>query len=295
MNSLVSLSAALATVLHPAATAPVQFGEPPVEDTAWTNPSILGTMLRPRTRVFAAETFYYGEFKGRKLELNEFMFGLSATADVSLWTSRQNVLLKGRSGGRYRNDSQQYGIKWLLKAASPTHKTGVALDFESVRPESATATSGGAEITYPKVKVDAISLTGSNANGLMGQLLYANVDANDSTRGQVLAFAVGRDYQRGRLRYQLQAQAVGQHITNSIDDVNFEIKPIFTTAASYRLTGGLRLESDLTLMPSGTPLWGGRLTPLTSFQIYRPSGVAADLRREAFGYASLRLMYHKAL
>lgn len=299
MIALASVCTAFASVfnsplpVHPPLT--VQYGETPIEDTGWSNPSVLSTKVQPRGRIFAAESFYYGEYRKRKLELSELMVGYGVTHDVSVWAARQKVLLKGRSGGRYRNSSNNFGFKYVIRAQNEGHANGLAIDIEHVAPDDATATSGGSEITYPAVKVNTLALTASTKKGLLGQISYSNVDAEGNTRGDVFGFTVGQDYTSGRLRYQLQAQAIGQHIANSLENVGLEVKPVFFGAVSYRLANSLRLESDLTFMPSGTPLYSGRLTSLSAFQIYRPTGPAADLRRDAFGYGSIRLMYHKSL
>lgn len=300
-----TLSAVSAALLAPNAGAasatpafvvlPLQFEEPVIEPFRWSNPAAIEA--RPRERgIFANAGFYYGDYKGRKLEMEEVLVGGAFTPNISAWFSHQDVLLKGKSRtSRFDYTAKTYGIRWVVSPPRQEGGRSLAVEFEAVRPDDAQARTSNSKATYIATKNNTLAVTGYLGNELNVQAAYSRIEGVNGEKGDVFAIVAAKDFRiSDRLSFRAQAHAVGQRIRGSIDDVDFEVKPVAFLAVGYRLAKGVRLESDLTFMPSGTPLAVGRLTSLTGFQIYRPGGPAAGLRSDAFGVGALRLVVHKA-
>ncbi len=304
MTTFSNLSAAVAALLSPGAGAAkaapasalpaVQFEEP-VTPFRWSNPAAIEA--RPSARgVFANAGFYYGEFRGRKLELEEVLVGITPTENVTAWFSRQDVLLKGRSRtSRFDVQADTYGVRWVVKPPKDEDDMSLALEFEATRPDTASARTNNAAATYVATKNNRFAVAGAFKGGLIGQLAFTRVEGVNGEEANVYALGAAKDLELSdRFRLRLQGQIIGQNIRNTSDDADMEFKPVGFVALGYRLAKGVFLEGDVTFMPSGTPLSVGRLSALTSFQIYRPGGVAANLREDAFATGSLRLVVRQS-
>lgn len=293
VSALLSPNAGATSVAPAFVVVPVQFEERPIEPFRWSNPAAIDA--RPRERgVFANTGFYYGDYRGRKLEMEELVVGASFTPNISAWFSRQEVLLKGRaSTSRFDFNASTYGIRWVVRPPREEGGRSLAVEFEAVRPGDATARTVNASATYVKTTTNTFAVTGYLGNDLHAQGSYSRVEGVNGEKGDVFALVGAKDFHLSdRLMFRAQAHVIGQRIEGSVDDVNFEVKPVVFLGLGYRLAKGLRLESDLTFMPSGTPLQAGRLSALTGFQIYRPGGPAAGLRSDAFAVGALRLVAH---
>ncbi|MGV3617539.1 MAG: hypothetical protein ACO1SV_19610 [Fimbriimonas sp.] len=303
MIPISALSAACAALLSPGAgavstaSAPLlfkpQFEEPVIEPFRWSNPTAIDA--RPRERgVFATAGAYYGEYRGRKLEIDELQVGAAFTPNVYAWFGRQDILLKGRAQtSRFDTQADFYGIRWIVRPPREEGGASLAVEYEAVRPDTASARTNTTSATYIATKNNTLAVTAAMRGGLQGQLAYTKVEGVNGEDGNVFALVAAKDFNlSSRLAFRAQAHLVGQNIKDSIDDVDFEVKPIAFFALGYRLAKGLRLESDLTFMPSGTPLSAGRISGLTSFQIYQPGGPAAGLRSDAFAVGAIRLVGH---
>lgn len=300
-----ALSAVTAALLVPNAggasaapafvVSPLQFEEPQFEPFRWSNPAAIDA--RPRERgIFANAGFYYGDYRGRKLEMEEVLVGGAFTPNISAWFSHQDVLLKGRARtSRFDYTAKTYGARWVVVPPKEEDGRSLAIEFETVRPDNAHARTVNSAATYVATKNNTFAVTGYLGKDLNVQAAFSRIEGVNGEKGDVIAFVAAKDFRAGdRLMFRAQAHAVGQRVRGSVEDVDFEIKPVVFLAAGYRLAKGVRLETDLTFMPSGTPLAVGRLTSLTGFQIYRPGGPAAGLRSDAFGVGALRLVVHKA-
>jgi hypothetical protein len=304
MIAISALSAAFAALLVPGAGAasaaparalePVQWDETPVRP-GWSSPMAIEARPQPRG-VYASTAFYYGDYRGRKLELKEVLVGGAITPNVSAWYSRQDVLLKGRSrSSRFDLNADTYGVRWIVRPPREEDDRSLAVEFEAVRPDTATARTSNARATYIATKNNTFAVTGHLGRALQAQLAYTKVEGVDGEEANVFALVGAKDFALSdRFNVRVQGHLIGQGIRGSIDDVDFEVKPMGYVALGYRIADGVQLETDLTYMPSGTPLAAGRLSSLTSFQIYRPGGPAAGLRRDAFGVGAIRLVVRKS-
>jgi hypothetical protein len=252
---------------------------------------------RPRERgAFANVGYYYGDYRGRKLEMEELLVGAAFTPNVSAWFSRQDVLLKGRARtSRFDFNASTYGVRWVVRPPREEGGRSLAVEYEATRPGDARARTANSAATYVKTTTDTFAVTGYLGKDLHVQGAYSRVEGVNGEKGDLFAIVAAKDFNLSdRLTFRAQAHAVGQRIRGSVDNVDFEVKPIVFLGLGYRLAKGVRLESDLTFMPSGTPLVAGRLSSLTGFQIYRPGGPAAGLRSDAFGVGAIRLVAHTA-
>lgn len=292
VSALLSPNAGATSVAPAFVVAPLQFEER-VEPFRWSNPAAIDARTRERG-VFANVGFYYGDYRGRKLEMEELLVGAAVTPHVTAWFGRQDVLLKGRARtSRFDFNASTYGIRWVVRPPREEGGPSLAVEYEATRPGDAYARTANASAVYVKTKTDSFAVTGYLANELQVQGGYARVSGVNGEKGDIFSLVAAKDFNLSdRLVFRAQAHAVGQSISGSVDDVDFEIKPVIFLGLGYKIAKNVRLESDLTFMPSGTPLAAGRLSALTGFQIYRPGGPAAGLRSDAFGVGAIRLVAH---
>lgn len=261
------------------------------ERIRWGNPNIFFAQRVPK-EFFISGGFYYGDYRGRKSEIEEITFGASFAERWSVWYSHQDILLKGRAQtSRYRNDSEIFGARWLLQEAG-VKPYGLAVEYETVRSTSAKVTTGNAGAVYPAPDVHRFKVIATTRKGVDGQLAFTRVVGVNDEEANLVDLAVGKDLTLStRWNVRLQGHLVGQNLRNTVEEKTLEIKPVGYAALAYRFGKGAHIESDVTFMPSGTPLAYGRLTGLTSFQIYQPGGVAAGIRSNAFAVGAVRLVW----
>lgn len=257
----------------------------------WANPNVFSARPMPK-EAFVSPGFYYGDFRGRKSEIQEITLGASFSERLTAWYSHQDILLKGKaSTSRYRNESDIFGIRWLLQEAG-VKPYGLAIEYETVRPTTAEVRTSNSFAQYPAPDVNRFKLIATNRKGIDGQFAYTRIDGVNSEEANLFDFGVGKDLivsERWTLR--LQGHLIGQNLRNTVEEKTLEIKPVAYAALAYKLGPSAHLETDLTFMPSGTPLAFGRLTGLTAFQIYQPGGVAANIRKDSFGIGAIRLLW----
>lgn len=301
MTSLIGLGAALSALVAPAHAAPRpqddDEGLLPPARIRWSNPAAFSAQPTERD-VFTSAGFYYGEHKGRKAEISEFTLGAGITPRLGVWYAHHDVVLKGRSSkSRFRTKSDTYGIRYLLQEVG-VKPLGIAVEYETNQADPARATqatSGGSSlIQYPAPTVNSFRVITSNRKGVDNLFAYTRIEASGGLHADVLDLGIGRDKvisEKWTLR--VQGHLVAQNFRGLKSEVSGEIRPVLYTGLAYRVSPNAQVETDLTFMPNGTPLAWGRLTSLTGYQLYEPSGVAEDLRKDAFGVFGLRVMLRK--
>lgn len=292
MTILANLSSVLAAVSAAAMPqANPRFPDSEPARVRWASPTVFSAGPTSR-EAFVFGGFYYGDYRGRKSEIAEFTLGGAFNERLSAWYSHQDILLKGRaSTSRYRNKSDTFAIRWQLQEAG-VKPYALALEFETVRPTTAVIRTVNSMAEYPAPKVNRIKLVATNRQGIDGQFAFTRIDGVGPEEANLFDFGMGKDISLSdRWALRLQGHVIGQNLRNTVDDKTLEIKPVGYAALSYRLGANAHLETDLTFMPSGTPLAYGHLTGLTAFQIYQPGGIAAGLRKDAFGVGGLRLVW----
>jgi hypothetical protein len=287
---------AFATLTAMAAASDGANGKPQEEmrvtyNPAWTSPMIIDARPRPRG-FFASVGEYLAKYKGREMEMREILIGAGITDTVSIWAARQNYLIKGRTRtSRFDVDSDSYGIKWVVKPPTDTNANSLAVELEVVRPGTATARTSSSFASFNATKNNRFAVNYGLANGLQTQLSYTSVKGAASGNAGIVTLGAGKDLQLDNpFDLRLQGQLFEQSYTDVLQRVDFELKTMLYAAVGYRLSDSARIELDGAFFPSGMPLSSGRFTGLSSFQIYRPGGVAEGLRRDAIGFASLRLV-----
>jgi hypothetical protein len=257
----------------------------------WANPNVFSARAVPK-EFFLSPGFYYGDYRGRKSEIKEVTLGASFNDRLTAWYSHQDILLKGRaSTSRYRNESDIFGVRWLLQEAG-AKSYGLAVELETVRPTAALVRTSNSSAEYPAPTINRFKAIATDRKGLDAQFAYTRIDGVGPEEANLFDFGVGKDLvvsERWTLR--LQGHLIGQNLRNTLEEKTLEIKPVAYAALAYKLGPNAHLETDLTFMPSGTPLAFGRLTSLTAFQIYQPGGVAAGIRKDTFGVGAIRLLW----
>jgi hypothetical protein len=289
MFTVIGLGAAVASVM---AAAPQMDDVTSSPRMRWANPNAFSAVAPATREAFVSAGFLYGEYDGRKAELEEFTVGGMPTENLLLWYTHLDTLIKGRNkGSRFRTDSDALGARYYLRPLQEG-RPALAVELEGVWASTGRAVITNAFATYPGPKSYSLRLLGSMANGYDGLAGFTTVDGPTGYSANAYEVAVGRDLDVSyRWKARLQGHLVGQSIDRIGEGVNFEIKPVLYGALALRLNDRSNLEFDLTFMPSGTPIANGRLTGLNSFQIYELTGPAAGIREDAFGLATLRLTY----
>lgn len=263
----------------------------PAERIRWANPNVFYAQRVPK-EVFASTGFYYGDYRGRKSEIQELTLGASFADRWTVWYSHQDILLKGRSQtSRYRNDSEIFGVRWLLQEAG-VKPYGLAVEYETVRSTSAKVTTSNSTAVFPAPDVNRVKIIATTRKGIDGQIAFTRIDGVNDEEANLFDLGLGKDFAlSSRWNMRIQGHVIGQNLRNTLEEKTLEIKPVAYAALAYRLGPNAHLETDLTYMPSGTPLAYGRLTGLTSFQIYQPGGVAEGIRSNSFGVGAVRLLW----
>lgn len=274
--------------------------ETPVDtDLHWQSLAVIDA--RPKGRgLFGYAGESYSQLNGRKMELSELALGWGITNDVSIWYVKQHYLLLGHSVGRFRLGVDTYGAKWTFKHPTVADESAAALEFEIFRPGTAFASTsdshGVSTENFESTQDYTVAFDYGTDHDLQMQLSYAKVQGAITGSADIVAFGVGRDLKLGPrikdVQIRLQAQVVEQTYTDALETVDFELKPVVYGAIGWDMAKTVRLEGDGSLYPKGMPLADGRYTGLSSFQIYRPGGVAENLRSDTVAFASIRLMYH---
>lgn len=257
----------------------------------WASPMVIDS--RPTGRgAFASIGEYFADYRGRKMEMKEILVGAGITPSLAFWISRQEYLIKGRSRtSRFDVDSNSYGAKWVVKPAAEDGQNTLALEFEAVIPGRATARTSSSFAQFNATKNNRFAVDYGFGNGWQSQLGYTNIKGSGSGDANVYSLGAGKDLQLSdRLDLRLQGQLFAQSYTDAVQRVDMELKTMFYGALGYRVANNAKVVIDGALFPGGMPLSSGRFTGLSSFQIYRPGGVAEGLRSDTVGFAALRLV-----
>ncbi|WP_227624982.1 hypothetical protein [Fimbriimonas ginsengisoli] len=263
----------------------------PTEGIRWTSPMAIDA--RPVARgAFASVSEYFSSYKGRKLEMSEIVVGAAVDERISFWVSRQSYLVKGRSStSRFRVNANSYGAKWVVRPPNEFDRSSIALEFETVKPETAVAVTNSASATFGATRNNRFAVDYGFGNGLQTQLGFSSIKGAGTGDARIFTLGVGKDLSlKPNLDLRLQGEIAGQWYTDTVETVNGQFKPVLYAALGYQTSKAIRIELDGSLFPSGMPLESGRFTGLSSFQIYRPGGVAEGLRTDAIGFGSLRLV-----
>jgi len=285
---------AAAAALLSATPALAQYGDEPLP-TRWSSPTAFDS--RPHARgVSLSASLMYGEYKGRKLESREYMLFGGITDRIGVWYAWQDYFARGISSqSRFDVDSHSFGARYVAIAPTTEKPTSLALEYEGFRPGFGRARTSNSTATYSGTTVDSFGVTYGDARGLQYQLGYARAEARAAGKADILSLGVGKDFDLSdRFRLRLQGQVFGQNVSDPLESRKGEVKPVLYAAVGYRLTGWARVEADAVFMPSGVPIASGRLTGLSSFLLNRPGGATEGLRRDAIGFGSIRLVFHKS-
>jgi hypothetical protein len=264
---------------------------PEMDLTQWASPAIFSA--RPAKK--GAQLSFgqiYAALEGRTLEAKEAILSFVPDEKLMVWFSRQDYVAKGRSAkSRFRLTADTYGFRYLVHA-DEDGGNGTALQVEAFRPSSADALTGGGTATFFATKNVSYAIIHSDDKNDY-QLGYTSVRGAATGKSDVLDLAAGRTMQlKENLKARLQAHVIGQSLKGNGFNKNLELRPVLFGALSYNAAPWLSIEGDLSVMPFGMPIAGGRLTPMTSFQIYNPGGAVAGLREKFVAVGSIRLLLH---
>jgi hypothetical protein len=237
-------------------------------------------------------TQYYSAFRGRTLELREGMLTVAPSEKMMFWYAKQDVLAKGRSAtNRFRTSADSIGARVMLSEPSDLRRIGNALQFEYYTTGLGHASTRTSDIWYPGTRTVTASYIHSRDEwDYKGS--YTNIAAGGN-RGHALGGSVGRSYELGsNLDGRLEGHLLVEHQRFTNGRNSWSARPYVSGTLNYAPASWLTLEGDLSVMPFGMPLAPGRLTGLTSFQMYNPGGVVAELRNNLVAVGSLRVMFH---
>lgn len=259
----------------------------------WTSPYAIDA--RPGSQgVYLTGGEHFSAFEGRKMQMKEWFLGGWITDSINVFYGRQNYHLEGRSQtSRFNVNSEIYGGKWIVRKPDEDGDVGFALEVQFMKPGSATATTGHASEIFSGTKNQMYAVDLGANHGLQYQLAYNSVSVGST--GSAYDYTLGASWDHdlsSRAQLKLQAQLAIQQYTDVVDYWTTNFRPVLTAFAGYDANKFLRFEGDATLFPSGMPYASGPYTSLSSFEIYRPGGVAGDIRTNTIGFASLRVLLH---
>ena len=282
MTILPSLCAAVAAV-----TGAPQWDDAPSR-IRWSNPSVFSAVPKAEKDVYITPGARYGEYKGRKAEFEELTVGGYVLNNVELWYSKLDMLMKGQTVARFRSNAYSFGGRWYFQPNN-IERLAMAVEFETMKSDRGVATAPGSSATFVGPETWSIRWIGSNEKvDLLAS--YTNAKVDNSLKSNVFELGLGRDLPLSdRLAMRLQGSLVAENIDREFDAVNFEVKPVFYGALSYRVHGNARIELDGTVMPFGVPIAHGRDTGFTAYQLHNLTGPAAGIRDDPFALVSLRV------
>jgi len=259
----------------------------------WSIPYAFDANLRPRGG-FASVGGYFATYKGRKMEMREIIAGVNITDAIQVWAGSQAYVLKGRqSTSRFHLSDNLYGVRWVVKPAKEAGDPSIALEYQATIPDTARAVVGNSSATFNATKNNFFAVDYGLPSGLQTQLSFTSVKGSGDGDASVFGLSGAKDLAlKDKLTLRVQGSLVGQSYTDVVQHVGFEVKPVVYAALGYEAAKGVRLEGDATFMPAGIPLGGTHFQGLSSFEIYRPGGIAGEIRNNFVAFASLRLVFH---
>jgi hypothetical protein len=261
-----------------------------MELARWASPAIFTARPLPRGAHLSLGQ-YYSTLEGRTLEAKEAILGFSPSEKWLVWFSKQEYVAKGRSAtSRFRVNADTYGARYIIDGPD-RDGTSTAVQVEAFRPASAEARTGSGSATFFATRNVSFALIHSKGKEDY-QFGYSTVAGAASGKSDVVEVALGRTYElKDKLKARVEGHLVGQSLRGNGFNVGLELRPVLYGALSYSPAKSIVLEGDVSVMPMGMPIAGGRLTPITSFQIYNPGGAVAGLRTKFTAVGSLRLMF----
>ncbi len=258
----------------------------------WASPAIFSSRPQPKGARLSL-TQYYAALEGRTLEAKELILSFVPTEKALVWFSKQDYVAKGRTNRtRFRVTADTYGFRYIIDGKPDEGGGSTAIQIEAFRPSSADAITGGASATFFATKNVTYTLIHSRRM-YDYQLGYSTVRGAASGKANAVDLAMGRSLQiKDRLKARVQAHLIGQSLKGNGLNTGLEFRPVLFGALSYNAARWLSVEGDLSVMPLGMPIAGGRFTPISSFQIYNPAGAVAGLRNKFTAVGSIRLMFH---
>jgi hypothetical protein len=258
----------------------------------WAQPSIFNSRRFEKGAKLSL-TQYYASLSSRTLEGQEGLLSFSPDEKLMVWYAKQTFLAKGRfASSRFRVDIDTYGARYIINEPDEAGLGGTAVQLEFFRPGTASVRTAGGNVDYFATKNVAVSaMHNDDHNDYL--LSFTDVRGAGSGKGQALDAGAGRTFTpKENLDARLEGHLVGESLKGNGLNVSLEVRPVLYGALSYHAASWLSIEGDVSVMPAGMPIAGGRLTGLTSFQIYNPGGPAQGLRTNFVALASLRLLGH---
>ncbi|MEZ0325409.1 MAG: hypothetical protein ACAH95_05850 [Fimbriimonas sp.] len=265
---------------------------PETELAQWASPAIFSARPQAKgARLSLGQ--YYATLEGRTLEAKELILSFVPNEKALVWFSKQDYLAKGRSAkSRFRMTADTYGFRYIVDGPDGYGGGSTAIQIEAFRPSSADAVTGGGGATFFATKNVSYSLIHSRGENDY-QLGFTTVRGAASGKSDVIELAMGRSMQlKEKLKARLEGHLVGQSLKGNGFNIGMEVRPVLFGALSYNAASWLSVEGDLSVMPMGMPIAGGRMTAFSSFQIYNPGGAVAGLRTKFTALGSLRLLFH---
>ena len=233
-------------------------------------------------------------FKGRRFEMKHGQATFGVTDYLQVYYGEQYFLAKGRSSGsRFDVADNYYGIKGIVKRPTEKDPTSMAVELQVVRPDTGSARVGGAGAEYagPHNNVFAVDYLDRQSNQY--QLKYTDVSIPGGFYAHVYSGGFGHDYRLSEfLLSRVQASLVAQSFKANAEQSSYELRPVLYGALALTPAPWLAVEADVTAYPAGTPIAGGELTGMSSFDLYSPGGVVNQLRHEFVAFASIRILFH---
>lgn len=293
LSALALVSASYAVDPATAVRHALQDSKVQAKTAQWSLPYAFDANLRPRGG-FASVGGYYATYKGRKMEMREIIAGVDITDAVRVWVGSQAYVVKGRqSTSRFHVSDDLYGVRWVVKPAKEAGDPSIALEFQATIPGTARATVGNSSATYNATKNNSFAVDYGLPSGLQTQLSYTSVKGAALGDANVFGLGAAKDFSlKDKLTLRVQGTLIGQSYTDAVEHVDLELKPVLYAAVGYEAVKGIRLEGDATVLPAGVPLGGTHFQGLSGFEIYRPGGVAGELRNNFVAFASIRLVFH---
>jgi hypothetical protein len=265
---------------------------PEMDLARWASPAIFSARAQERgARLSLGQ--YYSTLEGRSLESKEAILSVVPSENLLVWFSKQNYVAKGqRVRSRFRLTADTYGFRYAFDTPDEYGGSSTAVQFEIFKPTDADAFTNAGGATFFATNNWSLALIRSEERNDY-QVGYSNVRGSASGEANVFDFAAGRTIRmKEKLKARLQAHMVAQTLRGNGFSGGLEFRPVLFGALSYDPATWLSIEGELSVMPFGMPVAGGRLTPVSSFQIYNPGGAVAGLRTKFVAVGALRLLLH---
>jgi len=259
----------------------------------WLSPSVIRAgLVDPGLSISAGEA--YATYQGRTFSMKTLQANLAITDAIELFYGKQYVLAKGRSStSRFDVADDFYGARVVVVRPTSENSTSVALQYEAMRTDTASAVQGGNSETFNSPQINLYSVNVQDAHTNQYQFMYGTVRVPGTGDAKTYSIGAGKDFWLSNsLAARLQLNLVDQSYTIPGESSNFQVKSIAYGALAYTPTPWLALIGDLTVLPNGIPFSGGDFTGISAFEVYAPGGIVDDLRTSFVAFGSLKLVLH---